>query len=62
VDRSIAGAAPFIETNIQGTFSLLEAARGYHAGLGGAARFPDRQFGSSLSHQEEASYCSSRMI
>jgi dTDP-glucose 4,6-dehydratase len=38
VDRSIAGAAPFIETNIQGTFSLLEAARGYHAGLGGAAR------------------------
>ena len=38
VDRSIAGAAPFIETNIQGTFSLLEAARGYHAGLAGAAR------------------------
>jgi dTDP-glucose 4,6-dehydratase len=38
VDRSIAGAAPFIETNIQGTFSLLEAARGYHAGLEGAAK------------------------
>jgi dTDP-glucose 4,6-dehydratase len=33
VDRSIAGAAPFIETNIHGTFSMLEAARGYHAGL-----------------------------
>ena len=38
VDRSIAGAAPFIETNIQGTFSLLEAARGYHGGLTGAAK------------------------
>ena len=38
VDRSIAGAAPFIETNINGTFSLLEAARGYHAGLEGAAK------------------------
>jgi len=38
VDRSIAGAAPFIETNIQGTFSLLEACRGYHAGLKGAAK------------------------
>ncbi|WP_135465819.1 dTDP-glucose 4,6-dehydratase [Crenalkalicoccus roseus] len=38
VDRSIAGAAPFIETNVQGTFSLLEAARGYHDGLGGEAR------------------------
>ncbi|ESR22640.1 dTDP-glucose 4,6-dehydratase [Lutibaculum baratangense] len=29
VDRSITGAAPFIETNIVGTFSLLEAARAY---------------------------------
>jgi dTDP-glucose 4,6-dehydratase len=38
VDRSIAGAAPFIETNIAGTFSLLEAARGYLAGLEPAAR------------------------
>ena len=27
VDRSILGPAPFIQTNIQGTFSLLEAAR-----------------------------------
>jgi dTDP-glucose 4,6-dehydratase len=38
VDRSIAGAAPFIETNITGTFSMLEAARLYHAGLEPAAR------------------------
>jgi dTDP-glucose 4,6-dehydratase len=38
VDRSIVGAAPFIETNIAGTFSLLEAARGYLAGLEPAAR------------------------
>jgi len=38
VDRSIAGAAPFIATNVTGTFSLLEAARAYHAGLAGAAR------------------------
>ncbi|MCQ4161236.1 dTDP-glucose 4,6-dehydratase [Roseomonas sp. GC11] len=29
VDRSIAGAAPFIHTNIVGTFTLLEAARAY---------------------------------
>ncbi|MBF0613760.1 MAG: dTDP-glucose 4,6-dehydratase [Magnetococcales bacterium] len=29
VDRSISGAAPFIHTNIVGTFSLLEAARRY---------------------------------
>ena len=38
VDRSIAGAAPFIHTNVQGTFALLEAARGYHAGLDPAAQ------------------------
>jgi dTDP-glucose 4,6-dehydratase len=38
VDRSIAGAEPFIHTNIQGSFALLEAARGYHAGLEPAAR------------------------
>lgn len=30
VDRSIDGPAAFIETNINGTFSLLEAARAYH--------------------------------
>jgi len=38
VDRSIAGAAPFIQTNIVGTFVLLEAARAYYNGLTGAAR------------------------
>lgn len=30
VDRSITGAAEFIQTNIIGTFTLLEAARAYH--------------------------------
>ena len=29
VDRSITGAADFIQTNVFGTFNLLEAARGY---------------------------------
>ncbi|MBS7696461.1 MULTISPECIES: dTDP-glucose 4,6-dehydratase [unclassified Chelatococcus] len=38
VDRSIAGAAPFIETNIVGTFTLLEAARVYRETLSGEAR------------------------
>jgi dTDP-glucose 4,6-dehydratase len=33
VDRSIHGPAAFIETNVNGTFSLLEAARAYHAEL-----------------------------
>lgn len=33
VDRSIDGPAAFIETNIVGTYILLEAARGYWAGL-----------------------------
>src|SRR5262249_23504474 len=33
VDRSIAGAWPFIQTNIVGTFALLEAARQYWEGL-----------------------------
>ena len=33
VDRSISGPQAFIETNINGTYSLLEAARAYHAGL-----------------------------
>lgn len=33
VDRSISGAADFIQTNIVGTFSLLEAARKYWNGL-----------------------------
>jgi dTDP-glucose 4,6-dehydratase len=38
VDRSISGAADFIQTNIVGTFTLLEAARSYWAGLDGAAQ------------------------
>lgn len=33
VDRSISGPAAFIETNIVGTYTLLEAARHYWAGL-----------------------------
>lgn len=33
VDRSITGAGDFIQTNIVGTFTLLEAARAYWAGL-----------------------------
>lgn len=33
VDRSIDGAAPFIQTNIAGTFALLEQARRYWTGL-----------------------------
>ena len=34
VDRSIDGPAAFIETNIVGTYTLLEAARGWWSGLG----------------------------
>ena len=33
VDRSIDGPAIFIQTNVVGTFALLEAARGYWSGL-----------------------------
>lgn len=33
VDRSITGAADFVQTNIVGTFNLLEAARGYWQAL-----------------------------
>jgi dTDP-glucose 4,6-dehydratase len=33
VDRSITGAADFIQTNVIGTFTLLEAARGYWSDL-----------------------------
>lgn len=33
VDRSISGAAPFIKTNIVGTFQLLETVRGYWSAL-----------------------------
>jgi dTDP-glucose 4,6-dehydratase len=38
VDRSITGAAAFIDTNVIGTFTLLEAARDYWSGLHDAAR------------------------
>ena len=38
VDRSIDGPAPFVETNVVGTFRLLEAARGYWEGLDASAR------------------------
>jgi dTDP-glucose 4,6-dehydratase len=38
VDRSIAAPAPFIETNVDGTANLLEAARGYWNELDAQAR------------------------
>ena len=38
VDRSITGAAPFIETNVNGTFTMLEAALAYWRTLDEAAR------------------------
>jgi dTDP-glucose 4,6-dehydratase len=38
VDRSITGAADFIQTNIVGTFALLEAARSYWNGLDATAK------------------------
>jgi dTDP-glucose 4,6-dehydratase len=38
VDRSIHGPADFIATNVNGTFSLLEAARAYWQGLPDAAK------------------------
>jgi dTDP-glucose 4,6-dehydratase len=38
VDRSIHGPADFIQTNIVGTFRLLDAARGYWSSLEGDAR------------------------
>ena len=38
VDRSITGAADFIQTNVVGTFTLLEAARAYWNGLGNTAK------------------------
>jgi dTDP-glucose 4,6-dehydratase len=39
VDRSIEGPASFIETNINGTFNMLEAARSYWQGNGEPATF-----------------------
>lgn len=38
VDRSITGAADFIQTNVIGTFTLLETARGYWAALDDAGQ------------------------
>jgi dTDP-glucose 4,6-dehydratase len=38
VDRSIDGPRPFIDTNIVGTFTLLEAARAFVASIDAAAR------------------------
>jgi len=38
VDRSIHGPAAFIETNVVGTFRLLESVRGYLAGLAAGER------------------------
>ena len=38
VDRSITGAADFIQTNVVGTFTLLEAARDYWSSLSGENR------------------------
>jgi dTDP-glucose 4,6-dehydratase len=38
VDRSIDGPADFVQTNVVGTFMLLEAARGYFAGLDATRR------------------------
>ena len=38
VDRSITGAADFIQTNVIGTFMLLEVARDYWSGLDAAAK------------------------
>ena len=38
VDRSIHGPAAFVRTNVEGTFTLLEAARAYWGALDGEAR------------------------
>jgi dTDP-glucose 4,6-dehydratase len=38
VDRSIHGPGDFVRTNVNGTFTLLEAARAYWSGLHGAAK------------------------
>ena len=38
VDRSIHGPAAFMKTNVEGTFALLEAARGYWGSLAGDAK------------------------
>jgi dTDP-glucose 4,6-dehydratase len=38
VDRSIVGPEAFLKTNIDGTFTLLQAARAYYEGLEGVAK------------------------
>ena len=38
VDRSILGPEAFLRTNIDGTFTLLQAARAYYEGLASADR------------------------
>src|SRR5206468_8853235 len=38
VDRSIHGPGAFVRTNVEGTFSLLEAARAFRATLDAAAQ------------------------
>lgn len=38
VDRSIDGPAAFVQTNVTGTFMMLEAARGYFSSLSGEKR------------------------
>jgi dTDP-glucose 4,6-dehydratase len=38
VDRSIHGPAEFVQTNVLGTFNLLECARGYWNGLAGSEK------------------------
>ncbi len=38
VDRSITGAADFVQTNVIGTFTMLEAARDHWSGLDAAAK------------------------
>lgn len=38
VDRSIDSPLAFVRTNVEGTFSMLEAARSYHAELAGSSR------------------------
>jgi dTDP-glucose 4,6-dehydratase len=44
VDRSIADGAPFVHTNVVGTFTLLEAARRAWAGAGPDAGAPEPRF------------------
>jgi dTDP-glucose 4,6-dehydratase len=66
VDRSIHGPGTFIRTNVDGTFTLLEAARGYCGGLdaGARARFrflhvsTDEVYGSL--HPGEAAFTETR--